>query len=192
MRDLQPQGQSSKGIEDLENQLCWDPKSIWTGPPEELPGPDEHPFFKALHQSLNSKNEKSGDISAVDSLVSTYQTLYLNPSVYPFIPPPSICLERQSAGPQTHSGEYTILWNQPVGIDDVSSTTPTPSTASMTRSGSPAIKECKARCTKMYVRTFRCSSTNRRQTVHGQIWQGGADEPGNLGRWRRDQWIADG
>jgi hypothetical protein len=135
--------------------------------------------------------------------VSTYQTLYLHPPVYPFIPPPSICPESRSAGLKEHNGESSIRGNHPAITQEVSSTTDTPTTltAMMTRSDFPAtsspplhngIEDCSAKCTKMYAHTFQCSRSDRRQTLHGQIWQGGADESGNLRRWRRNQRVAKG
>lgn len=105
--DDQPQSLTDMPSRPLSEDQVW--RDLWTQPPQPLPGPDDHPFFKKfapnaygpLSQLDISLAMPSADANNDTSIISK-ASIFDMPLVYPFIPGPSISME-----PMTPENERT-------------------------------------------------------------------------------------
>ena len=188
-----------------EEQLSWNPESVWTAPPKPLPGPDDHPFFKARPKFPGPDADED---SSRPGSSSTYQPLY--PPVLPFIPKPTISRESSTTEKRGHDDvshpERATPQNPKEKSSSTRSSLSTNSTASVAQtdstSNSPSSTRIKpedqdrdqdtdqdADCKWTYTCTTNAHDTNRRHVLHGQIWRGGEEEGQS---WQRNQWVTDG
>ena len=88
--------------------------NMWSLPPQPLPGPDDHPFFKwiaagankdpALTRSYSSASSNSSTVTAKTEThqISTYSIIQPQ-MVFPFVPPPTLTMEPMTPDTQNRS-----------------------------------------------------------------------------------------
>lgn len=75
-------------------------QNFWTQPPQPLPGPDDHPFFKMFAPNAYGSLLQPDSIATVpethtvpDAEIALEEPAFEMPLVYPFVPAPSINME---------------------------------------------------------------------------------------------------
>jgi hypothetical protein len=82
-------------------------QDLWRRPPQPLPGPDDHPFFKMFAPDAYSTllqpsgTHVSPHASAATETTPSESPVFEMPLVYPFVPRPSLSMEPMTPEPMT-------------------------------------------------------------------------------------------
>lgn len=163
---------------------CKEPSATLYNPPK------YHPSFSTSYQGrprFDSKTEQ--ELEFESPFVYSENT----PLVYPFIPPPSLCLD-EAALPDTYQAEHATDTDQnPTDRSHV----PDPSHQLASREVNRSVEAADTgqatdvtnpRCTLQYLRAVPSEQSHGYALIHGQVWRAGNKRSG----WRRNQWIVDG
>ncbi|KIW03704.1 uncharacterized protein PV09_05017 [Verruconis gallopava] len=112
--------------------------NMWTSPPQPLPGPDDHPFFKwiaegakldpavlATHRPPSESQQTTLPLRTVPSQLAAIQP----PTVYPFIPSPTVAMEPYTPN-EAERKSFPQLPSSSSTTPDLSSSPTEPSPAS--------------------------------------------------------------
>lgn len=179
--------QSMNGYEALQK--------LWTQPPQPLPGPDDHPFFKMFAPNAYGSLLQLGDTAAapkthvtVDERTNPKESAFEMPMVYPFLPAPSISMEPMT--PESDCARIVKISDTISNEKKEETTPPASTTATYQR---PALEtldktEVEAICVLTYMRAIPNSETREPAVIaNGQIWR----SPDKKKGWRRNQWVVD-